>query len=137
MQGKTYSYLFSRVAPSRPEEKGTARDSERLLAWHSSELFYTFASLRKGENGESNVPAVRPWTDEDVKLADIMSSYWANFMKTGNPNSEGLPYWPISDENYGWIELGDKIEGHQGKEDILDQMMYDYMIQSDIVPKIK
>ena len=31
-ESKTYSYIFSRVAPSRPEEKGTFRDQEHLLA---------------------------------------------------------------------------------------------------------
>lgn len=129
MKGKTYSYLFSRVAPCHPEEKGTARDSEKLLAWHSSEIWYTFASLRRSEDGQHNIPAVRPWTEYDVELADIMSSYWANFMKTGDPNGEGLPYWPQSDENYGWIDLGDKIEAHTGLDSTLDQMLFEHLMR--------
>jgi para-nitrobenzyl esterase len=32
-------------------------------------------------------------TPEDEKLAHEVSAYWANFVKTGNPNSAGLPFW--------------------------------------------
>lgn len=136
MKGKTWSYLFSHVPPCHPEEKGTARDSDKLLAWHSSELWYTFASLRKSEDGKNNVPPARPWTDYDVQLADQMSSYWANFMKTGDPNGEGLPYWPASDENYGWIELGDEIIGHTGKDSLLDQMLYEHLMCREVFRKL-
>jgi para-nitrobenzyl esterase len=31
----------------------------------------------------------------DRTLADIMSSYWANFAATGDPNRTGLPVWPL------------------------------------------
>lgn len=30
-----------------------------------------------------------PWTDYDFHLADVMSSSWANFVKTGDPSSGG------------------------------------------------
>jgi len=38
-----------------------------------------------------------PWTDGDLKVSDAMGTYWTNFVKTGNPNSTGLPDWPKSD----------------------------------------
>ena len=135
MTGNTYSYLFARVAPCHPEEKGTGRDSDKLLAWHSSELWYTFASLRRSEDGTANVPPARPWTEWDEKLADTVSSYWSNFMKTGNPNGEGLPVWPKSDESYGWIELGDEITAHTGKDSLLDQMLYEHMMRREKMPE--
>ena len=31
---------------------------------------------------------------EPVKLESDMSSYWANFAATGDPNGAGLPPWP-------------------------------------------
>ena len=136
-EAKTYSYIFSHITPSVPDDKrNPLRDPDLMMAWHSAELWYTFASLRVGESGASNVPPVRPWTEYDVKLADQMSSYWANFMKRGDPNGEGLPYWPACGENYGWMDLGDEIVSHEGLDSREDQLLYEYVTAQEDLPKV-
>lgn len=71
-----YTYLFEQAVPS---ERG---------AYHGSDLAYQFNDL---ENHD------RPWTKNDHLVADQVSSYWANFVKSGNPNGTGLPKWPPVD----------------------------------------
>lgn len=67
-----YTYLFDHaVSP----EKG---------APHSSDLPYMFGNT----NGLD-----RPWTAADQRVADQIGSYWANFVKTGDPNGLGLAAW--------------------------------------------
>ena len=119
-KSRVWSYLFSHPAPSRPEETGTLRDASKTLVWHSCELFYTFGSLRQG------TPPLRPWKEEDFRLANQVSSYWANFIRTGDPNGEGLPTWPQSDSNYGFIELGDEVRGYTGIGPGVDRMIFEY-----------
>lgn len=34
-----------------------------------------------------------PMTETEKHMAQILPQYWINFIKTGNPNADGLPYW--------------------------------------------
>ena len=34
-------------------------------------------------------------SDVDTHMSQIMERYWINFVKTGNPNAEVLPYWTV------------------------------------------
>jgi para-nitrobenzyl esterase len=74
---KAYVYYFTRVPPSPPDRPSRG-------ATHVAEIPYMFDNLAAGQ----------PWTDVDEKLADTMSSYWANFARSGDPNGPGLPTWP-------------------------------------------
>lgn len=76
-----YIYLFSYVPPS-------LRKRMPHGASHASEIPYVFNNLdsRRGTNSI---------TLQDQKVAKIMNTYWANFAKTGNPNSNRLPEWPL------------------------------------------
>jgi para-nitrobenzyl esterase len=58
-----------------------------LGAFHSDDIEYVFGTL------DSRPEAV--WRPEDRKLSDQIGAYWTNFARTGNPNSTGLPDWPI------------------------------------------
>jgi para-nitrobenzyl esterase len=73
-----YLYYFKRVPPGEPN----------FGAFHSAEFAYALHTLDKWN---------RPFTEADHALEEIMSDYWVNFAKTGNPNGEGLPLWKAFD----------------------------------------
>jgi para-nitrobenzyl esterase len=76
---KAYTYFFTHVqnVNGQPSPQG---------ATHTAELSFMF-------NNPKGQPT-QTWTDVDLKVADQMSSYWANFIMTGDPNGGGLPPWP-------------------------------------------
>ena len=86
-----FRYSFDRKIPVAPDTKvngvpATARD---IGARHAGEIQYVFGTL-------ASIPDV-PWEESDRRLSDAMTSYWANFARTGNPNGPGLPEWPRFD----------------------------------------
>uniref|UniRef100_A0A8C6GQ05 Carboxylic ester hydrolase n=1 Tax=Mus spicilegus TaxID=10103 RepID=A0A8C6GQ05_MUSSI len=44
-------------------------------------------------------------TEEEELLKRRMMKYWANFARNGNPNSEGLPSWPVLDQDEQYLQL--------------------------------
>ena len=53
--------------------------------------------------------ADRPFSDADRGIAEMVSSYWANFIRSGNPNGPGLPHWPsLAEQPSKTMELGDR-----------------------------
>ena len=94
-----YLYMFSHVPP-HPETNGNNPPTP-VGAVHSSEYIYVFDNLRMKDY---------QWTSADRRMAQIMSTYWSNFAKTGNPSGEGAPNWPVYNPNDEyWLNIGDTI----------------------------
>ena len=114
-----YPYYFDHWTPGREEEI--------RWSWHSGELWYAFASLR-------DIPEQRDWEPLDYAVADMYSSYWANFIATGNPNGDGVPYWPSASlENPVLMYMGDEFylrDGFYGGTKLADRdaFMREYII---------
>jgi para-nitrobenzyl esterase len=95
---KAYLYSFSHVPPHP--------NSQQLRAFHTAELPYVFNVLGLGDPREANFR----YTDVDWRLADQISSYWANFAASGDPNSAGLPAWtPYNADTEPYLDLGNTV----------------------------
>ena len=68
-----------------PQAKASAVPPARG-AVHSAEIEYALGNLATNK--------VYAWTPDDYKISKLMQAYFANFIKTGDPNGSGLPPWP-------------------------------------------
>ena len=105
----TYYYLYARPRPAMRAEMGNAAPGlaggvvtgaaataanqrpKARGAVHSAEIEYAMGNL------DSN--KVYAWAPEDQQVSKTMQAYFANFIKTGNPNGAHLPNWPKFDTN--------------------------------------
>lgn len=98
-----YRYVFCRPRPDMviknkeaglaggvQDKKSDAPAAPKIPgAIHSADIEYEMGNL-----STNNVFA---WNADDYAVSDIFQSYYANFIKTGNPNGLGLPEWtPIN-----------------------------------------
>ena len=99
----TYFYLFARPRPAmrpemgkaiaglaggviknpKPDQAPSPRDRGAV---HSAEIEYALGNLATNK--------VYAWTGDDYAVSHTMQSYFANFIKTFNPNGPGLTEWP-------------------------------------------
>ena len=80
----------------------TWRSPVSMGSVHGNELCFSFNRLHQARN------IVPQPTDDDLRLANLMSDAWAQFAHTGNPNVEGLPAWqPYTSENGELMLFGD------------------------------
>ena len=93
-----YRYLYSKIRPDLVDntlasglaggtvkKEGNAPKKLAVGAPHACEIEYCMGNL--------HLVKEYAWTPEDYKVSETMSNYFANFIKTGNPNGDKLPEW--------------------------------------------
>ncbi len=86
-----YYYYFDQARPAKRD--GSAGPDSGAV--HSSEIEFALGNLSGNH--------VFAWTATDRKVSATMEGYWANFIKTGNPNGAGLPHWPATADKDGGL----------------------------------
>jgi para-nitrobenzyl esterase len=71
-----YLYYYTRKRGEPDKSSG---------AVHSAEIEYALGNLHYNK--------AYNWTADDFKVSETIQAYFANFIKTGNPNGSGLPVW--------------------------------------------
>jgi para-nitrobenzyl esterase len=80
-QSPVYRYKFEQTLPLTTD----AKPGTEAIAAHSWEIEYVFRVLTSKK---------LPWWQSDRDVSELMSTYWTNFARTGDPNGTGLPTWP-------------------------------------------
>ena len=84
LAGGVVSGQKAAAAPAMPPATG---------AVHSAEIEYALGNL-----SSNNVYA---WSPDDYKVSRVMQEYFANFIKKGDPNGDGLPAWAAANNSGG------------------------------------
>jgi para-nitrobenzyl esterase len=132
-EAPVYRYLYTHPRPPMRPEMGnavaglaggviTGPEAEALRlptprgAVHSADIEYAMGNL--GTN------LVYAWTPDDERLSELMQSYYANFVKTGDPNSAGLPLWPPANRGDSIAVMQLDVEAHAEPEQHRERYLF-------------
>jgi para-nitrobenzyl esterase len=81
---KVFMYYFDQKQPENPRMPIKLRGAP-----HAAEIKYVLENIDPARYGE-----------DDLKLSEMMGTFWTNFAKYGDPNGEKLPVWnEFTEEN--------------------------------------
>ncbi len=109
-----YRYFYAHPRPMFLPAAGRGGEAPAPHgAVHSAEIQYVMGNL-----------ALDPryaWGPEDFKVSEIAQAYFANFIRTGNPNGPDLPKWPAysSETDYQLMRLD--VDSHAEPEPHLER----------------
>lgn len=130
-----YAYIFSKPRPSLKAELGNVKEGlaggitkvdgkkeenkmpEALKgANHASDIEYLLGNL----NGNK----LYEWNSDDFKVSEIGVEYFANFIKTGNPNGKKSVQWPASGKTGDMILMDINVTPKAYKEPHRDRYLF-------------
>lgn len=143
LQAKTggkpvYRYYYSHPRPPMTPEMGdavaglaggvirggqaaaTPRPPAPRGAVHSADIEYAMGNLATNK--------VYAWTPDDRTVSETFLGYFANFIKTGDPNGSGLPNWPAVNGGKGeqvmHLDVTSKArpDTHRARYELLDSV---------------
>ena len=115
-----YTYFWTHAPPN-----------QNAGAFHQSEIMYALNALYANN-------ATYGFSSVDFEIQEKMSSYWANFAKTLDPNSGGsftgngtLPYWPANNPEGSQMvfELGNSFDNVSIADSSRVEFVLDYFRQ--------
>jgi para-nitrobenzyl esterase len=99
-----YRYLYSKLRPALVDanlvsglaggtisKKEAAAAPPAVGAPHACEIEYCMGNL--------HLIKEYAWTPDDYQVSETMNNYFANFIKSYNPNSSNLPEWKLATSN--------------------------------------
>ncbi|XP_040591245.1 carboxylesterase 5A [Mesocricetus auratus] len=84
-----------------------------VKADHTDEIRFVFG----GPFLKGDIAMFEEATEEEKLLSRKMMEYWANFARSGNPNGDGLPLWPVYDQDERYLMLDLNISVGQRLKD--------------------
>lgn len=107
-----YRYFY---AHPRPKFSGKPQAPVARGAVHAAEIQYAMGNL--------SLDPRYAWEPVDHKVSEVMQSYFANFIKTGNPNGPGLPEWPVYDSRTNFQRMYLDVNSHAEPEPHRDRYL--------------